>query len=92
MGKLERVTVTLPEEMVARLRAAVDSGEYATTSEVVREALRDWNAEQVGNLHSVHELRAMIEEAQQGPDVDGEEFMASLRERVASEVGRRDRL
>ena len=92
MGKLERVTVTLPEGMVAKLRAAVESGEYATTSEVVREALRDWNAEKIGNLRSVQELRAMIDDAERGSDVDGEEFMASLRERVATEVARRDKL
>lgn len=42
MAKLERITVTMPQEMAARLRAAVERGEYATTSEVVREALRDW--------------------------------------------------
>jgi antitoxin ParD1/3/4 len=92
MGKLERVTVTLPEGMVAKLRAAVESGEYATTSEVVREALRDWNAEQIGNLRSVQELRAMIDDAERGSDIDGEEFMARLRERVATEVARRDKL
>ena len=40
MSKLERITVTMPAEMAARLRAAVERGEYATTSEVVREALR----------------------------------------------------
>ena len=44
MSKLERITVTMPAEMAARLRAAVERGEYATTSEVVREALRDWGA------------------------------------------------
>jgi antitoxin ParD1/3/4 len=92
MGKLERVSVTLPEGMVAKLRAAVESGEYATTSEVVREALRDWNAEQIGNLRSVQELRAMIDDAERGSDIDGEEFMARLRERVATEVARRDKL
>jgi antitoxin ParD1/3/4 len=42
MARLERITVTMPEEMAAKLRAAVESGEYATTSEIVREALRDW--------------------------------------------------
>ena len=89
MGKLERITITVPEEMVSRLRAAVDSGEYATTSEVVREALRDWHAGQIGNIRSVQELRAMIEQADSGPSVDGETFMAELRDRIATEVDRR---
>jgi antitoxin ParD1/3/4 len=42
MANLERITVTMTTEMVAKMRAAVDAGEYATTSEIVREALRDW--------------------------------------------------
>src|SRR5690606_36352726 len=91
MGKLERITVALPEEMVAKLRAAVDSGEYATTSEVVREALRGWSAEQIRNFRTVQELRAMIEAADNAPTVDGEQFMAELRERMASGAARRGR-
>jgi len=39
---LERVTVTMPTEMTAVIRQAVDGGEYASTSEVVREAVRAW--------------------------------------------------
>jgi antitoxin ParD1/3/4 len=89
MGKLERITVALPEELVARLRAAVDAGEYATTSEIVREALRDWSQAQISNLRSVQELRDMIAAADRSPTVDGEEFMSGLRERVASEAARR---
>ncbi len=89
MSKLERITVTVPTEMAARLRAAVDSGEYATTSEIVREALRDWNVGQPREIQSVQELRAMIEQAGRSPTVDGEEFMGKLRERVAAEVARR---
>ena len=92
MGKLERITVTMPEEMVAKLRAAVDSGEYATTSEIVREALRDWSAAQIANIRTVQELRAMIEQAADGPSVDGETFMAELRDHVASEVARRGKV
>jgi antitoxin ParD1/3/4 len=92
MGKLERVAVDLPEELVAKLHAAVDSGEYATTSDVVREALRDWNKERIRSLRSVQELRAMIEAADKSPTVDGEKFMAELRERVASEAARRGAL
>ena len=89
MSKLERITITLPEEMVAKLRAAVGSGEYATNSEIVREALRDWNAEQIRNIRSVQELRLMLEAADSSPTADGEEYMKSLRTRVAAEAARR---
>lgn len=42
MSIVEKITVSLPPEMVAVLRAAVDSGEYSSTSEIIREALRAW--------------------------------------------------
>jgi len=38
MANIAKVSVALTSEQVATLRAAVDAGEYATTSEIVREA------------------------------------------------------
>ncbi len=42
MAKVQKLSISLPSEMVADIRYAVDSGQYATTSEVVREAVREW--------------------------------------------------
>ena len=42
MPEIERLTITLPSEMAAIIKSAVAGGLYASTSEVVREALRDW--------------------------------------------------
>ncbi len=42
MPDVQKVSVALTGEQIAALKAAVDTGEYATTSEAVREALRDW--------------------------------------------------
>ena len=42
MADTERLTTTLPSEMAASVKSAVDLGEYASSSEVIREALRDW--------------------------------------------------
>ena len=42
MPGTERLTITLPSEMAATIKSAVAGGLYASTSEVVREALRDW--------------------------------------------------
>lgn len=42
MPDIQKVSVALTSEQVSALQAAVDTGEYATTSEAVREALRDW--------------------------------------------------
>ena len=42
LAEIERLTITLPAEMAAFVRGAVDEGNYAASSEVIREALRDW--------------------------------------------------
>ena len=43
MSSIERLTVTMPADMAATLKNAVNADEYASTSEVIREALRDWS-------------------------------------------------
>ena len=42
MPEIQKVSVALTGEQVALLKGAVETGEYATTSEAIREALRDW--------------------------------------------------
>lgn len=42
MSDSQKVSVALTTAQVAALKAAVDAGEYATTSEVVRDAIREW--------------------------------------------------
>ena len=42
MAKIERLSIAVPEPMAASIRKAVDGGEYASTSEVIRDALRLW--------------------------------------------------
>jgi antitoxin ParD1/3/4 len=43
MSNIERMTVVVPEPMAAKIRAAVAAGDYASTSEVVRDAMRLWS-------------------------------------------------
>jgi antitoxin ParD1/3/4 len=42
MPTVEKISIALTEDMAALVREAVESGEYVSTSEVIREALRDW--------------------------------------------------
>jgi antitoxin ParD1/3/4 len=42
MADIERLTITLPAEMAALVKEAVAGGDYASASEVIRDALRDW--------------------------------------------------
>lgn len=42
MQTAEKLSITLPSEMVRIIRAKVESGNYASNSEVIREAMRGW--------------------------------------------------
>jgi antitoxin ParD1/3/4 len=44
MPNVAKMSVTLTEEMSGMIGNAVETGEYASSSEVIREALREWKA------------------------------------------------
>lgn len=62
MSTIERVTVTMPVEMAAFVKAVVDEGEYASTSEVIRESLRDWKLKRAMRLQEFTALKADIDQ------------------------------
>jgi antitoxin ParD1/3/4 len=61
MAEIERLTVTLPAEMTAVIKDAVATGDYASTSEVVREAVRDWKMKRALQLQGLAALKADID-------------------------------
>ena len=60
MGAIERLTITLPADMAGLVKGAVDEGGYASTSEVIRDALRDWKLKRELQLQQFAALRADI--------------------------------
>ncbi len=61
MAEIERMTITLPSEMAAVVKGAVEGGDYASSSEVVREALRDWKTKRALQLQELASLKADID-------------------------------
>ena len=59
MANVEKVSVALTREMAATVREAVTRGEYASSSEVVREALRDWTLKRRLQEQEIEELRKL---------------------------------
>ena len=57
---VERITVTLTTDMAETIKAAVNSGDYASNSEIVREALRDWRLKQLTRKRELEALRQDI--------------------------------
>lgn len=61
MPEIERMTITMPADMAAVIKSAVENGDYASTSEVVREALRDWKRKRGTQQQELESLKADIE-------------------------------
>ena len=63
MPNVEENSIALPPEMVAVVRQAVETGEYASSSEVVRDALRDWTQTRSLRQQGIEELRRVWRQA-----------------------------
>ncbi len=61
MTEIERMTITMPAEMAAVVKSAVEAGDYASTSEVVRAALRDWKMKRALQIEELAALKADID-------------------------------
>ncbi|MEJ5143262.1 type II toxin-antitoxin system ParD family antitoxin [Gluconobacter albidus] len=84
MSTLERMTITMPSEMAATLRQSVDGGEYASTSEVVREALREWMRRRDTDRRDLDALREAIRMGDEsGSSIPAETVFAELRDVIA---------
>ena len=62
MSNVQKVSVALTPEMLAMLKEAVESGEYTSTSEVIRDALRAWKARRAAHEMEVEALRNLWNE------------------------------
>lgn len=62
MPNVEKVSIALTPEMAAVVRQAVESGDYVSHSEIVREALRDWKLKRALQQQEVEELRRLWQE------------------------------
>ena len=57
---MERLTITLTKDLTQRIKAAIATGRYASSSEVIRDALREWKLAQSRREQELTELRKAI--------------------------------
>ena len=84
---MRTLTISLSPQQVARLQLAVESGAYASNSEVVREALRMWEqAEEIRNLELSRLKRAYDEGMASGAgrEVDAAALLKSIKAKAAN--------
>jgi antitoxin ParD1/3/4 len=62
MTTVEKITIALTPEMADFVRSAVDAGEYASTSEAIRDAVREWKERRDLLGYTAEELRKLVQE------------------------------
>ncbi|KPF86151.1 hypothetical protein IP70_07365 [alpha proteobacterium AAP38] len=93
MQNVERMSITLPSDMVSQIRAQVEEGRYASNSEVIRDALRLWQEREAQRLERIASVRARIAEADSDPrpSVTDADIEQHFRDRLARSLnGRAD--
>lgn len=79
MSKVEKLSIALTGELAEQVRVAVRTGDYASSSEVIREALRDWTDKRERRAAKLSELRSLIQEGvDSGEPVEREPLDAFL--------------
>ncbi len=62
MPEVHKISIALTGEQISSIKAAVETGEYATTSEIVREAIRDWQFKRSLRQEDLSRLRQLWDE------------------------------
>jgi antitoxin ParD1/3/4 len=89
MGSIEKISIALPPEMVEQVHHAVETGEYASSSEVVREALREWTQKRALQREGVDELRRVWKQAvkDRSPGVEPDKVLGRLERKYRAMAG-----
>jgi len=80
MSTAEKISIALPPEMVHIVRSAVATGEYASNSEVIRDALRDWTYKRNLRQQGIGELRRLWQDAlnEKTPGISADDVLDRL--------------
>jgi len=93
MPGTEKMSITLTPELAEMVNKAVATGDYASTSEVIREALRDWRRKQLTLQLQIEAVRRLWDEGIQGGPGrfhDMEELIQEAERRYAADHAQKD--
>lgn len=70
MDQAEKISITITSDMLRTIRESVESGEYASTSEVLRDAMRVWQRQRLEDTERLAAIRARIRRSLDDPRPD----------------------
>lgn len=88
MASAEKISITMTPEMIRAVRASVEAGEYASTSEALRDAVRVWQRDRDEQAERLELIRARVRRSLDDPrpSLSLEEVRARLGELHADAV------
>ncbi|WP_035242187.1 type II toxin-antitoxin system ParD family antitoxin [Desulfobacter vibrioformis] len=66
--KAEKITITIPPEMLSVIKKKVDEGFYSSTSELIRAAVRLWQQREDEHEARLQAIRMRLEHSEQNGD------------------------
>lgn len=80
MQTAEKISITMTPEMIRAIRESVDAGEYASTSEALRDAVRVWQKQRHEDAERLAAIRDRVRRSLDDPraDVTAEDMDARL--------------
>lgn len=85
MQSAEKISITMTPEMLRLIRESVDAGEYASTSEVIRDAMRLWQRQREEHAERIRSIKERIRKSldDPSPDLSEEEVDAHMKAFIA---------
>lgn len=70
MQSAEKVSITIPPEMMRTIRDTVEAGEFASTSEAFRDAVRVWQRQRLEDAERLQAIRERVRRSLDDPRPD----------------------
>ena len=92
MQAVEKISITMTPEQLRAIRESVAADEYASASDVLRDAVRLWQRQRQDDAERLDIIRARIRRSLDDPrpDLTGDEVQASL-DALFAETGKETR-
>jgi antitoxin ParD1/3/4 len=81
LSSADKISITITPDMLRAVRESVESGDYTSTSEAVRDAVRVWLRQRLEDRERLAVVRARVRRSLDDPrpDLDDEEVDARLK-------------
>ncbi|MFL9827052.1 type II toxin-antitoxin system ParD family antitoxin [Rhodoplanes sp. SY1] len=81
MQSAEKISITMTPDMLRAIRESVEAGEYASTSEAMRDAVRVWQRQRLEDAERLAAIRARVRRSLDDPrpDLDEDDVEARMK-------------